>query len=99
MPLLFYSIARCSRALRPTPTPHAPAFPLQLDPFAAVAKVGFEGNAQIFLAIAAIELANFNKHYGEGTEGDIGWDFLGLLDGKTEAEKRRTMEQEIVHCR
>jgi len=80
------------------PSPHPGQFE-ELDPFAAVAKVGFEGNAQIFLAIAAIELANFNKHYGEGTEGDIGWDFLGLLDGKTEAEKRRTMEQEIVHCR
>ncbi|GMH48001.1 hypothetical protein TL16_g00193, partial [Triparma laevis f. inornata] len=80
------------------PSPHAGQF-TELDPFAAVGAVGFEGNAQIFLAIATIELINFNKHYGEGTPGDIGWDFLGLLDGKTDEQIRRTMEQEIVHCR
>ena len=54
---------------------------------------------QIFLAIGVIELSNFNKHYGSGTPGDIGWDFLGLLEGKSDEEVRRTMEQEIVHCR
>lgn len=69
------------------------------DPFEAVSKVGFAGNFQIFLAIGAIELANFNKHYGEATPGDIGWDFLGLLDGKTDDEVRRRFEQEIIHCR
>ncbi|GMH56950.1 hypothetical protein TrST_g9695 [Triparma strigata] len=80
------------------PSPHAGQFS-ELDPFKAVAAVGFEGNMQIFLAIGVIELVNFNKHYGEGTPGDIGWDFLGLLEGKTDEQIRRTMEQEIVHCR
>jgi hypothetical protein len=69
------------------------------DPFAAVAQVGFAGNMQIFAAIGAIEVATFNKHYGEGTPGDIGWDFLGLLDGKSAADLERTYTQEIVHGR
>jgi light-harvesting complex I chlorophyll a/b binding protein 1 len=69
------------------------------DPFAAVAQVGFAGNMQVFCVIGAIELATFNMHYGEGTPGDIGWDFLGLLDGKSDADVKRTQAQEIVHCR
>mmetsp|Transcript_22935 Transcript_22935/g.32097 ORF Transcript_22935/g.32097 Transcript_22935/m.32097 type:complete len:205 (-) Transcript_22935:211-825(-) len=69
------------------------------DPFGAVSSVGFVGNMQIFAAIATLEFATFNLHYGEGTPGDIGWDFLGLLDGKSDEEVKRTMEQEIVHCR
>eukprot|EP00542_Grammatophora_oceanica_P009354 CAMPEP_0194026454 /NCGR_PEP_ID=MMETSP0009_2-20130614/751_1 /TAXON_ID=210454 /ORGANISM="Grammatophora oceanica, Strain CCMP 410" /LENGTH=205 /DNA_ID=CAMNT_0038665141 /DNA_START=48 /DNA_END=665 /DNA_ORIENTATION=- len=71
----------------------------QTDPFAAPAAVGLAGNAQIFAAMALVELTTFYLHYGEGEPGDIGWDFLGLLDGKSDAEVRRTMEQEIVHCR
>ena len=44
-----------------------------VNPFEAVSKVGFEGNAQIFMLLGAIELANFDKYYGEGEPGDIGW--------------------------
>jgi len=69
------------------------------DPFGAVSSVGFAGNLQVFAAIGCIELATFNLHYGEGEPGDIGWDFLGLLDGKSEEEIARTKTQEIVHCR
>jgi len=69
------------------------------DPFAAVAKVGFAGNFQIFAAIGMIELSNFNKHYGEGTPGDIGWDFLGLTKDLSPEETKRRFEQEIVHGR
>jgi len=57
--------------------------------------VGFEGNFQIFLAIGAIELANFDRHYDGGEPGDIGWDFLGLLEGKDAAHVRRVKEQEV----
>lgn len=70
-----------------------------LDPFAAVSQVGFVGNMQVFAVIATLEFATYNLHYGEGEPGDIGWDFLGLLDGKSEEEVRRTQAQEIVHCR
>lgn len=69
------------------------------DPFAAVAKVGFVGNFQIFLGIGLIELCNWNKHYEDGMPGDIGWDFIGLTKGMTPAELRRAQEQEIKHGR
>jgi hypothetical protein len=69
------------------------------DPFGAVSSVGFEGNAQIFLAIACIELTNFDKHYDGGEPGDIGWDWLGLLSGKSKEEVDRVKLQELVHCR
>lgn len=69
------------------------------DPFAAVSKVGFVGNFQIFLGIGLIELTNFNKHYEDGMPGDIGWDFIGLCKGMTPAELKRRQEQEIVHGR
>lgn len=71
----------------------------ETDPFAAVAAVGFSGNFQIFLAIGILELGNFNKHYGEGTPGDIGWDFIGLLKGMTPAQLKQRQEQEVVHGR
>jgi len=71
----------------------------ETDPFAAIAKVGFAGNFQIFLAIGMIELGNFSKHYGEGTPGDIGWDFIGLTKGLSPEEFKRRQEQEIIHCR
>lgn len=69
------------------------------DPLAAVAKVGFAGNLQIFLAIGIIELTNFNKHYENGMPGDIGWDFIGLTKGMTPDELKERQEQEIVHGR
>jgi hypothetical protein len=69
------------------------------DPFAAVAKVGFAGNFQIFLGIGIIELCNFNKHYQDGMPGDIGWDFIGLCKGMTPEELRERQEQEITHGR
>lgn len=71
----------------------------ETDPFAAVAKVGFAGNFQIFLTIACIELGNFNKHYGEGTPGDIGWDFIGLTKNMSPEELKRRHEQEVIHGR
>lgn len=80
---------------------HVPGdqFSEMADPFAAVSKVGFAGNFQVFLAIGMIELGNFNKHYGEGTPGDIGWDFLGLLKDMSPEELKRRQEQEVIHCR
>lgn len=68
------------------------------DPFAAVAKVGFVGNMQVFLAIGIIELANFNKYYADGVPGDIGWG-SNILDKMTPDKKKYRMEQEIVHGR
>jgi hypothetical protein len=68
----------------------------EVDPFAAVGKVGFVGNFQVFLAIGIVELANFSKYYGEGAPGDIGF---GNLDGKSQAEADKMRLSEIKHCR
>lgn len=68
------------------------------DPFAAVAKVGFLGNMQIFLAIGIVELINFNKYYGDGVPGDIGWGSK-YLDKMNDEQKKYRMEQEVVHGR
>uniref|UniRef100_A0A7S2KFA5 Uncharacterized protein n=1 Tax=Leptocylindrus danicus TaxID=163516 RepID=A0A7S2KFA5_9STRA len=79
--------------------PHLPGAQFTAtDPFEAISKVGFAGNMQILLTIGVIELANFNKYYGEGEPGDIGWTG-GLLAGKTDAEIMKAKEQEITHCR
>ena len=68
------------------------------DPFEAVSKVGLAGNMQVFLLLGAIEFANFNKYYGEGEPGDIGWG-AGFLKNKTEEQIAKAKEQEIQHCR
>merc|ERR1712060_378617 len=60
------------------------------DPFAAVAKVGFLGNVQIFLAIGVVELINFNKYYGDGTPGDLGWGSQ-MLSKMTDEQKKYRM--------
>jgi len=71
----------------------------ELDPIKAVSAVGFAGNMQVFLFIGVIELAYFQKHYGEGTPGDLGWDFIGLTKGMSAEELKIRQEQEVVHCR
>lgn len=68
------------------------------DIFGAPATVGFGVNVQIFLGMAAAELATFNMHYGEGEPGDFGLD-LGLLKNMTPEQKFWRQESEIVHCR
>jgi acyl-CoA-binding protein len=82
---------------------YGPLFPGEAytsrDPFAAIAQVGPSVNMQIFITIGIIELATFQKHYGEGEPGDIGWDFPGLLKKKSPADVKKTKEQEITHCR
>eukprot|EP00522_Entomoneis_paludosa_P011053 CAMPEP_0172438998 /NCGR_PEP_ID=MMETSP1065-20121228/110_1 /TAXON_ID=265537 /ORGANISM="Amphiprora paludosa, Strain CCMP125" /LENGTH=199 /DNA_ID=CAMNT_0013187615 /DNA_START=67 /DNA_END=666 /DNA_ORIENTATION=- len=68
------------------------------DIFGAPSTVGFGVNVQVFLGIAAAELATFNMHYGEGEPGDLGLDY-GLLKNMTPEQKFWRQEQEIVHCR
>lgn len=69
------------------------------DPFGAVSTVGFGVNAQIFMGIGIVELANFYKHYDGSEPGDIGWDQAGLLRGKSDEYIAKAKEQEIKHCR
>mmetsp|Transcript_32821 Transcript_32821/g.37338 ORF Transcript_32821/g.37338 Transcript_32821/m.37338 type:complete len:202 (-) Transcript_32821:193-798(-) len=79
---------------------HIPGAAYQVnDPFLAISKVGWEVNVQIFLGIGAVELATFNKHYGEGEPGDLNWLTPNLLEGLSEKELANRKEQEIVHCR
>lgn len=68
------------------------------DPFEAISSVGLNGNLQVLFAIGIIELANFNKYYGEGEPGDIGFG-SDRLTGKDAAFIEKTKTQEIVHCR
>jgi hypothetical protein len=68
------------------------------DIFGAPATVGWGVNVQIFLFMSAVEILTFNKHYGEGTPGDLGLDG-GMLNGMTPAQVKTRMESEIVHCR
>lgn len=68
------------------------------DIFGAPSTVGWGVNVQIFLGIAAAELASFNMHYGEGEPGDLGIDG-GMLKNMTPEQKFWRQEQEIVHCR
>lgn len=70
----------------------------ETDPFAAIAKVGPAGNLQVLLTIGVIELANFNKHYGDGEPGDLGFD-LGMTKGMSPEQLKYRQEQEITHCR
>jgi light-harvesting complex I chlorophyll a/b binding protein 1 len=68
------------------------------DPFGAIGSVGFAGNLQVFLFIAILEGANFMKHYGDGTPGDIGLDG-GLLKKLSADQIEKRQVQEIVHGR
>ncbi|KAL7516994.1 hypothetical protein ACHAWX_001959 [Stephanocyclus meneghinianus] len=68
------------------------------DPWEAISSVGFASNIQTLLAIGVVELANWNKYYGDGTPGDIGWDG-GQLKNMDSAAVKKRMESEVVHCR
>jgi light-harvesting complex I chlorophyll a/b binding protein 1 len=68
------------------------------DIFGAVSQVGFGVNVQVFLGMAAVEIATFNKHYGEGEPGDLGFTG-GQLDKMTAEQIKTRKESEIVHGR
>ena len=56
-------------------------------------------NAQIFMAIAAIELASIDVPYGDGEPGDYGFDPLKFLEGKSEYEVDRMKLKELKNAR
>jgi light-harvesting complex I chlorophyll a/b binding protein 1 len=68
------------------------------DPFGAISTVGLGVNAQIFMGIGVVELANFYKHYDGSEPGDINFTG-GFLKNKSEADIKKLKEQEIKHCR
>mmetsp|Transcript_11019 Transcript_11019/g.24290 ORF Transcript_11019/g.24290 Transcript_11019/m.24290 type:complete len:173 (+) Transcript_11019:297-815(+) len=70
----------------------------ETDPFAAVAAVGAKTNLQILVGIGIIELANFEKYYGEGEPGDIGFGSQ-FIENKSPEDIAKAKEQEITHCR
>ena len=69
------------------------------NPFEAVGFVGVGVNAQIFMAIAAIELASIDVPYGDGEPGDYGFDPLKFLEGKSEYEVDRMKLKELKNAR
>ena len=68
------------------------------DIFGAPGTVGWGPNLQIFLFMAAIETLTFNKHYGEGEPGDLGFDGGQLKKLDADQIKFRK-ESEIIHGR
>jgi hypothetical protein len=68
------------------------------DPFEAIASAGFASNFQTFLAIGVVECANWNKYFGDGEPGDIGWSG-GQLNKMSEQQIFTRKTSEIVHCR
>jgi len=79
--------------------PHWPGAAYETrDIFAAPGSVGFAANVQIFLFMSMLELANFNKHYGDGTPGDLGLDG-GMLKNMSPEQIKTRQTSEIVHCR
>jgi hypothetical protein len=70
-----------------------------VDPFGAPSTVGWAVNIQIFLFMACVELATFNKHYGEGAPGDLGWNSPDLISKLSPDAMAKRYESEIVHCR
>lgn len=68
------------------------------DIFGAINSVGFGANMQIFLAIAGVELATFNQHYGDGEPGDLAFDG-GMLKKMNPDQIKQRQTQEIVHGR
>ena len=69
------------------------------DPFGAPATVGWGVNLQILLFMSCVEIATFNKTYGEGTPGDLGWNTPDLISKLSPADLKKRMESEVVHCR
>jgi Chlorophyll A-B binding protein len=69
------------------------------DPFGAPSTVGWAVNIQIFLFMSCVEIATFNKTYGEGTPGDLGWNTPDLISKLSPADLAKRNESEIVHCR
>ena len=70
------------------------------DPFEAISSVGFASNIQTLLAIGCIELANWEETInGDSRPGVLpGWEGSGWAK-KTDAQKEKAYEQEIVHAR
>jgi Chlorophyll A-B binding protein len=71
---------------------------LNTDIFGAPSSVGWGVNVQIFLFMCAVEIATFNKTFGEGEPGDFGLDG-GQLSKMNSAQVKYRQESEIVHCR
>ncbi len=69
------------------------------DIFGAPATVGWAVNLQIFAFMSAIEIATFNKTFGDGEPGDLGWDFPKLMDKLSPEQQKLRKTSEIVHCR
>ena len=70
------------------------------DPIAAIGKVPLAASAQVFLAIAIVELATISNTYGDGEPGNLGWGEEFLKKQCPTPEKVADMKlKEITHCR
>ena len=69
------------------------------DPFGAISSVGWAGNLQVFTFIGCLEIATFNKTFGDGTPGDLGFDWYGVLKNLDDDALKARRESEVIHGR
>ena len=55
----------------------------EADPLKAITALGYGPNLQILSFIGVIELATWNKTFEKGSNGDLGFDPMNQLKGKT----------------
>lgn len=70
----------------------------QADPLKTVTELGFGPNLQILSFIGVIELATWDKTFGDSA-GDLGFDPLKLSKGKSEAQMEDLQLKEIKNGR
>ena len=71
----------------------------EADPFKAVSALGYGPNLQILSFIGAIELATWQSTFFGTTPGELGFDPLGQLRGKSAAQVRDLKLKEVKNGR
>jgi hypothetical protein len=71
----------------------------EADPIKAIAAVGFGPNLQILSAIGVVELATWDKTFLTDSAGDLGFDPLGQLKGKSAKQVAEIKLKEIKNGR
>lgn len=70
------------------------------DPLKAITSLGYGPNLQVLSFIGAIELATWDKTYkSSGKPGDLGFDPMGQMKGKSEAQIKDLELKEIKNGR
>eukprot|EP00597_Dinobryon_sp_UTEXLB2267_P003368 CAMPEP_0170063736 /NCGR_PEP_ID=MMETSP0019_2-20121128/4494_1 /TAXON_ID=98059 /ORGANISM="Dinobryon sp., Strain UTEXLB2267" /LENGTH=181 /DNA_ID=CAMNT_0010270245 /DNA_START=103 /DNA_END=648 /DNA_ORIENTATION=- len=71
----------------------------EADPFKAIAALGYGPNLQVLSFIGVIELATWEKTFSGSAAGDLGFDPLGQLKGKSPKQVAELKLKEIKNGR